>query len=75
MTIKPSTCPECGGTVHGTCELIPGTAVLQQSEGDGFEYSGWTDICWDGQRTEYVGGRARVCCERGHEWLAFIAEN
>lgn len=71
MTIQPAVCPECGGIVHGTCETLPGTAVQAHDDGS-FSYTGWTDVCWDGHRTEYEGKRARVCCERGHEWLAVV---
>lgn len=74
MTILPNVCPECGDVVHGTCEIIPGTAVLHENDDGSFEYSGWTDVCWDGQRSEYVGDQIRVCCEQGHEWLALATD-
>src|SRR2546429_272284 len=48
MTITPSSCPECGAQIKGTCDVIPGTARVFQNEDGTFEFSGETDVHWGG---------------------------
>ena len=44
-------CPFCQKIPTGTCELVPGTALLEEVE-DGMEYVGETRMHEDGQKTE-----------------------
>lgn len=45
-------CPECGQTLAGECDLIPGRAEVFEREDGTFEYTGNTEVFWDGQANE-----------------------
>ena len=76
MTITPSVCPECGKQVHGSVDLIPGTAMLEAHEDGTFDYCGETTVHWEGQYSvENEAGLPFVCCEDGHEWGATIEDD
>jgi len=74
MRYEPGTCPICGKPARGTVETLSGIAEFSR-RGDGeVEYSGYTDICWDGQRTVVdPQGRVTLICPSGHEWPASSA--
>ena len=74
MTITPDSCPQCGAQIKGTCDVIPGTARVFQNHDGTFEFSGETDVHWDGQQTKTEGGKARVICTEGHEFLAELTD-
>jgi hypothetical protein len=46
-------CPHCNALPSGTCEKVPGVALLVDVEEDDSElsYAGETKMCWDGQTT------------------------
>lgn len=72
MKLDPPTCPN-GHPWDALVETIPyNLAGIGYDEKDGtFEYSGDTEVNWDGQTTDVDGkGRVRVhcreCCEDGY---------
>ena len=69
------TCPECGGEIAGTVELVYGIAGMIGNAEDGFEYDGHTEICWDSQMTVQEEGRDTLQCADGHEWTAIRAKD
>ena len=79
MRFKKPHCPECGELLRGTVEVLHGCAEIEPNNpGDvsdpaalEFQYSGQTDVWWDGQRTcEDNRGRAQLICPNGHEWYS-----
>lgn len=77
MKIHLPHCPECGDLAIGTVERLSGRAEVIPLGDDGTtEYSGWTEVWWDEQRTahqnedspESPDNLPLVCCEHGHEW-------
>ena len=53
MKLENPNCPECGEPAHGTLERLCGYAEFVGVPGPDapVEYSGWTEIWWDEQRT------------------------
>ena len=72
MKITPAICPECGESVLGTVDEIPGVACVVANDDGSFDYSGETTVFWDGQRTVLRDDKPVVQCENGHEWPADI---
>jgi hypothetical protein len=71
MRFDPLFCPECGEMARGTLETITGVAEFDASDNGSVEYSGYTEINWDGQETVTDdGGNARLVCPNGHDWPA-----
>jgi hypothetical protein len=71
MRLDPATCPVCRRPSKGTLEIIPGLALLLFGEDGLAEYSGQTEIDWNGQKTvEDDPGRVVLRCPVGHEWSA-----
>jgi hypothetical protein len=76
---KPN-CPECGEVAAGTVDLIPARANFEEelSDDGSFEYSGQTDVYWDGQysvgpdgvHSRYVDEPMTLECHAGHQWEA-----
>jgi hypothetical protein len=54
-------CPTCGKTAHGTCEMIPGIAFLEEDDGV-LEHASETDVDWNGQVTRHCGGAIMFWC-------------
>jgi hypothetical protein len=58
----------CDAEFIATDESLPANASMEFNESTGaYEYTGNTDVCWDGQTTN-VGpnDRVLVLCESGH---------
>jgi hypothetical protein len=81
MKLHKPICPECGEPANGTVERLSGRADFSPPGADGTtEYTGWTEIWWDEQRTAHQKDRAPegpnnlplVCCPNGHEWPTAI---
>ena len=80
MKIHQPTCPECGEAAVGTVERLMGRAEFTTVADDGTtEYSGWTEIWWDEQRTVHQKDAPKgpdnlplVCCPNGHSWPTAI---
>lgn len=71
MKYEPDKCPECGGEPVGTVESLLGLAGLMPDDQGGYEYSGYTDVWWDDQRTVVDDqGRVALQCEAHHQWDA-----
>ena len=83
MRLSDPLCPECGEPACGTVERLSGYAEFLGVPGtdDEIEYSGWTEIWWDEQRTVQQNENAPpgpdnlplVCCANGHVWATGIA--
>ena len=81
MKLHKPLCPECGEPAHGTVERLSGYAQFTPLKEDGStEYSGWTEIWWDEQRTvhqkedgpEGPDNLPLVVCPNGHDWPTAI---
>jgi len=72
MKITPTQCPECGARINGTLDWIPAVALLAETTPGSFAYTGESDIIWDGQHTQTLGGQPLIVCERGHKITAAI---
>jgi hypothetical protein len=82
MKLHNPNCPECGEPAHGTVERLTGYAQFASQPGPdvAIEYSGWTEIWWDEQRTihqkddapEAPDNLPLVCCPNGHTWPTAI---
>ena len=72
MRFDPPKCPECGEDPLGTLEDLTGRAEFSRQEDDGaYEYSGSTEVFWDGQMTRTdEEGKVALLCENGHDWFA-----
>lgn len=71
MHFHPDVCPECEADIAGTHESIPGFARMFRQANGSYEYTGSTDVHWDGQMTDKdPKGRALVECVSGHTWYA-----
>jgi len=76
IRFTPLICPTCQAPARGTVERLTGVALLSEPDADGrVEYTGWTDVWWDEQRSVTdKRGRVRLICHAGHEWWAEIQE-
>jgi len=85
MKFNPSRCPECGGEVAGTLEVLTGVALVVREEEDDpeqYSYDGNSEIFWDTSNTQmandWFGGTdypedaIAVQCEEGHEFGAVL---
>ncbi len=81
MKLHKPHCPECGELAIGTLERLAGRAEFTPVADDGTtEYSGWTEVWWDEQRTvhqkevspEGPDNLPLVCCPQGHTWPTAI---
>ena len=82
MELHTPLCPECGEPAHGTVERLSGYAAFADVPGPDVQvdYSGWTEIWWDEQRTVHQNDDAvkgsdnlpLVCCSNGHSWPTAI---
>ncbi len=71
MKFEPLFCPECGEMARGTLETLTGVANFAPAADGSLEYTGYTDLWWDEQRTVVdEGGYARLVCPSGHDWAA-----
>ncbi len=77
MKIHRLLCPQCGEPAIGTVERLSGRAEFTPVADDGTtEYSGWTEIWWEEQKTVYQHDEAPesadnlplVICANGHNW-------
>ena len=77
MRLHKPICPQCGELAIGTVERLSGRAEFTPVQEDGTtEYSGWTEIWWDEQKTVHQDNEAPesaenlplvICCN-GHDW-------
>ena len=82
MKLHTPLCPECSEPAHGTVERLSGYAAFAGVPGTDsqVDYSGWTEIWWDEQRTVHQNDDAAegpdnlplVCCSNGHSWPTAI---
>jgi hypothetical protein len=81
MRIHNPNCPECGAPASGTVEHLCGRAEFIALSDDGTtDYSGWTEVFWNEQRTahqddsrpESPDNLPLVCCDNGHSWPTLI---
>ncbi len=81
MRLHQPFCPQCGEPAKGTVERLSGRAEFLPVNEDGTtEYSGWTEIWWDEQKTihqhnttpESPDNLPLVICENGHDWPTAI---
>ena len=71
MRLEPLFCPECGEMARGTLETVSGVAEFELAQDGAVEYTGYTDVWWDEQRTlADEGGNIRLVCPKGHDWAA-----
>lgn len=72
MKFEPTLCPKCKGKPRGTCELVPGLALLMELEPGDYDYEGYTKLNWDAQTTieDADGLVTLVCVECDGEWQA-----
>ena len=76
MRFDPSHCPECGELPRGTCDMIPGIALVSFNDDNReAEFAGETDVLWDSQETPAnADGLIDVTCPNGHVWQAKLEE-
>ena len=82
MKLHTPNCPECNAPAQGTVERLTGYAQFTGEPGPdtAVEYSGWTEIWWDEQRTVRQNEDAPagpdnlplVCCPSSHTWPTAI---
>ncbi len=54
---------------RGTLETLRGVAEFVATPDGSIEYTGYTNLWWDEQRTVVdEGGYARLVCPEGHDW-------
>lgn len=72
MKFEPFNCPKCGLAARGTVESLSGVAEFNDADEEGnVEYSGNTEVFWDGQMTETdEEGNVALVCLNGDEWYA-----
>lgn len=63
MTYERPNCPECGQLAEGTVETLEAVATF--GEDYPTEYSGFTEVIWDTQRTVEP---LTLQCPDGHRW-------
>lgn len=68
MKFSIPTCPSCGAAAAGTSDLVPGVALLTIDADGNAEYSGETQMDWNGQRPKIIDGELVLRCHEGHEW-------
>lgn len=69
MRWEIETCPECGEEASGTVESLMGVAMIERLHGE-FQYSGYTDVLWDAQKSVTKDGKELLVCGNGHEWYS-----
>jgi hypothetical protein len=75
MHFKPLRCPRCNKLPRGTLETVTGIAELVISDGGGADYSGQTDIDWNGQETVRDDqGMVTLIGECDHQWQAEMVD-
>lgn len=73
MKLATPACPECGGPARGTVERLAGVAEFYDRADGEVEYSGWTDVWWDEQKTvTNEAGQAKLICPEGHDWFSDV---
>ena len=72
MRFNPIHCPECGEAAWGTLEKLHGCAELTEPDPEtgAVDYSGFTEVLWNGQTTVAADGKVTLLCRAGHEWQA-----
>jgi hypothetical protein len=70
MKISCPKCPECGGLAIGTLEELEAWARLDFDDNGEAEYSGYTEVIWETQRTvvNIEDETVTLECEAGHQW-------
>ena len=66
--LETAVCPECGEPPEGTVELLTGLAELMDLGNGRFDYGGYTQVDWNGQRTLRRRGKVRLQCPNLHRW-------
>lgn len=80
MKFEPMVCPECNKQAIGAADYVPACATFTQPDANGHvEYSGNTELFWDGQMNMHTiestpetfqPHHSELQCENGHRWLA-----
>jgi hypothetical protein len=81
-------CPECGEILQGECDMTPGCAEVEELPDGTFDYTGNTEMFWDGQVNEHdlevttlafakgetpvLDKLVRVQCHNAHMWLTEV---
>ena len=67
--------PKTGKAAIGTCDMIPGIALVQFNEDGSADYVGETKVDWDGQRTiTDKSGRVQLIDQDGSTWFSEMTE-
>lgn len=75
LKIEIPNCPECGSPASGTIERLVGCAEFERPQNGVLEYSGWTEIFWEEQRTNRDSeSRTELICENRHSWFSKMEE-
>ena len=75
MKFEPFLCPTCGQSPRGTIETVNGVAEFVHHDDGTVEYSGYTEIWYDGQMTDKDGeGKVTLICPDAHEWKSTMME-
>ena len=76
MKLSIPLCPTCGKHAAGTVDIIPGIAVFTEPDGDGeVQYSGDTDIDWNGQEPRKGPNQLPLVTCGEHEWESEIIDD
>lgn len=71
MMFANRNCPTCGLEADGTVESFAGRAFLDFDDAGHADYSGYTDVWWNEQRTNTnTAGEAELICPQGHSWFS-----
>ena len=75
LKIEIRKCPECNSPARGTVETLPACAEFERGAEGTPEYSGWTEVLWDEQKTNRDReGRVELICDNRHRWFSNIEE-
>ncbi len=76
MILVTPRCPECGEPAEGSVDTVPGVALFTEAREDGHvEYSGTTEVCWDGQTSDWRTEHGMlVQCAAAHEWYTRVVD-
>ena len=67
--------PKTGKPAVGTCDTIPGVALVQFNPDGSAGYVGETKVDWDGQRTVTdKNGRVQLIDQDGNTWFSEMTE-
>ena len=72
IAFTPGRCPKCQAPIKGTCDLVPGIALVELHEDGAYDFFGETKLYWDGQYPQEIDddGNVLVVCMNDHEFFA-----